>query len=384
MKVLLAHVPYGHRGGEDVHVDVLARAYRELGADTVVFPEDRRPPEKLLGASVCSLLPGGGDAVGLEALWNRERPDFIHLHNAFPLLGPRFFRWVLDQKVPLLMTVHNHRFFCTNGLALRDGRVCKDCFASRMPWRPIAYNCNGDFTKSTYHALALREMHAGDLYRRAVRRFVAPSPYIKEEIVRWGADPARVTYLLNPVELGDERELDPVGPAVDVFYAGRLSHEKGIAQLLRAVEAAPDLKFAIAGDGPERNALDEASARLSNLYFFPGYSHRQVLGQILSSKIGVLASICNEILPSFVLECFALGRRCVVPDLESTRAFAGPEWGGRAVDATDLPKFLVAIRETLAAPEISGREVAVLRERLGFTRFKRELRILLDDFAENK
>lgn len=367
-----------------MHVDVLARAYREMGVDVAFFPENRRPPGGLLRASAQSLAPGSGASAGFASFFERARPNFIHLHNAFPLLGPRFFRWVLDRRVPLLMTVHNHRFFCTNGLALRDGRVCKDCFASRVPWRPVVYNCNGNVSKSVYHALALGEMHAGDLYRRAVRKFIAPSPYIRDELVRWGVDAARVTHVLNPVELGDERALKPAATKVDVFYAGRLSPEKGIANLLRAVEAAPGLKFAIAGDGPDRAAVSAASGQLPNLEYFPNYAHRQVLEQILASRIGVLASVCNEILPSFAVECFALGRRCVVPDLESTRWFAHGGWAGTAADTGDVQALLVAIRETLRAPEISDREVAVIRERLGFARFKRELRVLLDDFVENK
>lgn len=384
MKVLIAHVPYGHRGGEDVHVDALARAYRELGIEVVFFPEDRSPPKRLLGASARSLAPGSGDAEGFARFFGRTMPDFIHLHNAFPLLGPRFFRWILKRDASLVMTVHNHRFFCTNGLALRDGRVCKDCFAAHVPWRPVVYNCNGDISKSFYHALALGEMHAGDLYRRAVWKFIAPSPYIRDELVRWGADAGRVTHVLSPVELGDEDALKPAATKVDVFYAGRLSGEKGIANLLRAAEAAPELKFAIAGDGPDRDAVSAAAGRLANLEYFSNHAHRRVLEQILSSRIGVLASICNEILPTFVLECFALGRRCVVPDLDSTRWFSGAGWAGTATDTADPQALLAAIRETLAASKISSSEISAIRERLGFARFKRELRDLLDGVAENK
>src|SRR5690606_23743684 len=44
MKVGLLHVPYQVRGGEDIHVELLAQTYREIGAEIVLIPQERIPP----------------------------------------------------------------------------------------------------------------------------------------------------------------------------------------------------------------------------------------------------------------------------------------------------------------------------------------------------
>ena len=371
VKVLILHVPYEHRGGEDVHVDMLVSAYREIGLETALYPAHRAPQGISPIAAAKSLLPGAV-APEIEKFIQNSNADFVHLHNAFPLLGPNFFRWALKAKIKLIMTVHNHRFYCTNGLALRDGKVCKDCFGASVPWRPLAYNCNGDLKKSAYHALALGEMNAQDLYRRAVSHFIAPSPYIKNELLKWGADPSRVSVLMNPVT---EDKASPSKQVLDVFYAGRLSSEKGIENLLRVVGSAPDLKFGIAGNGPLSALVSETALKLENLFYFPEMSHAEVLGQIQNSRIGILPSICNEILPTFVLENFYHGKICIVPDLESTRWLSESPWLGVKTDTSDVKAMLSKIREALSLPKST--QVTNLSEQLGEKKFRSGLKTLL-------
>ena len=49
-----------------------------------------------------------------------------------------------------------------------------------------------------------------------------------------------------------------IGKKWDCLYLGRLSEEKGVGQILSIAERAPDLRFCIAGDGAEREYLEDA------------------------------------------------------------------------------------------------------------------------------
>ncbi|MEW6055151.1 MAG: glycosyltransferase family 4 protein [Bdellovibrionota bacterium] len=384
MKVLIVHVPYEHRGGEDVHVDALVQGYRKIGVTPVLYPEDRNPPGSLLLKSLASLAPVDS-SPGVEKLWEDTQPAYIHLHNVFPILGPRFFRWAIRRNIPLVMTVHNHRFFCTNGLALRNKKICKDCFTSKVAWRPILHNCNGSWKKSIYHSLALTELRLEELYSRAIQRFVAPSPYLQAELVKLGIPKERVIHILNPVFRFETPAVPKTKDAYpsasdhyDVIYAGRLSEEKGIYELIATIRLLPNVRFLIVGDGPERPMVTAAVSELKNLTFLGAVSHETVLDLIGQSRIAVLPSICNETLSTFALEAFFQGKRCVVPALDSTSWLATGDFPGHLAKAGDPQDLARAVQEALGSQSIDSTQKGNLQNRLGFNRFCSDLSSLIE------
>ncbi len=335
--VLIAHVPYEFRGGEDVHVEMLEKLYQDMGYKVYYLPENREPPKNHLNYAANSLKPFvGGDPDWIQ-IYQKIKPKFIHLNNAFPQLGPRFFRWVMQEKIPMIMTVHNHRFYCTNGLALRDGKVCKECFTQTIPIKALLYNCNDSIAKTAYHTAAMSEMHFGNLYQNAVQHFIAPSPYILHELLLWGIPKEKVSWILNPFQLDDAIKQNEI--QIDVFYAGRLSQEKGIQRLIDIAMSRKDLKFGIAGSGPLESEVIKMAKESSNVYFFSSLSKSQVQSQIKNSKVGILPSICNEILPTFALECLALGIPCVVSNMQSMQWMMNDPWSVYLADPNLISEF---------------------------------------------
>lgn len=380
MKALIVHIPYEHRGGEDIHVEVLQRAYQHIGVDPIMYPAERTAPEQLLQKSLSSLI-GSRAPEDLQALIKAENPLFLHIHNIFPVLGPSFLEWTLATKTAVIMTVHNHRFFCANGLALRDGKICKLCFESDVAWRPMIYNCNGDAKKSAYHSLALTKIRSSNLYSRAVSRFIAPSPYIQDQLIQYGVDRSRISQIMNPVAANETLTEASDGKALietDVFYAGRLSEEKGIEALLETIKLMPHLKFTIAGGGPLQAAVEHAAKTNKNLNFLGPIDHSDVSRSIQASRIGVLPSICNEILPTFVLESFYYGKPCVVPDLDSTRWLANDPFPGHAAKPGDAQAFAQAIEQALRAGNLNESQTQDLRQKLSFERFCSSLKTTID------
>lgn len=377
--VIIIHVPYEQHGGEDAHVELLAKAYEAIGVQSVLYPASRKPPlEGRLSAALGSLAKTERSDE-LESLWLEHGKPLLHLHNIYPTLGPRLLRWIIARGATAVMTVHNHRLYCTNGLALHDGRICKECRHSPSLLRPITRNCNADLKKSAYYAAAITQARKGNLFDKAITRFIAPSPYIKDELVELGYAPEKISQIANPI-VGEKTV--KADAAIDVLYAGRLSQEKGIVYLLEAARSLSDTRFAIIGGGPLEQEVGDAAAALPNLKYFGAHSHEQTLGFIACAKVGVLPSICNEILPTFVLEAFLQGKRCVVPDQESTRWLAQGDFPGHAAVTNDPIDLVRAIKAALRAPALTLAQTTALRERLGFDRFCVELKMLVSRVCE--
>jgi glycosyltransferase involved in cell wall biosynthesis len=374
VKVLIAHVRYEHRGGEDIHVDSLVEAYGKLGIEVSFLPDSGSQGKGAISRALQSLSPTKNFS-DFDAYLKQSRPDFIHINNAFPDLGPRFFRWIRARKIPSLMTIHNHRFYCTNGLAMRDGVSCKLCLSAPNPARPVLLNCNSDLRKSTYHALALAEMRTERLYQDSVTRYIAPSPYIKAELVRSGIEEFRISQIIHPISgSGLDLSLTHVDEyRWDVLYAGRLSKEKGTENLLKCIEQMPDLKFVVAGGGPERGAFEKAQEKCRNLTYLGPVSSEQVRELLRLSRCSIAPSVCQEALGLFILESFVSARRCVVADLESTRWLGAEPFPGIVAKTDQVSHLVRAIRDAIEKGPVSVEASYRLRNQLGLERFCNQL-----------
>jgi glycosyltransferase involved in cell wall biosynthesis len=276
------------------------------------------------------------------------------------------------------MTIHNHRFFCTNGLALRNGKVCKDCFSTPSPWKALIHNCNDSFSRTAYHFLALSQIRQNNLLLDAVRFFIAPSPYIATELELFGIPHNRIRMIMHPLDIPSP---DATTIKYDAIYAGRLSQEKGIAVLLKTIALAPELRFAIVGDGPLASQVDSFSKTHSNLSYFPHRNHSEALSLIAQSRVGILPSICNEILSLFAMEVFIQGKSCVVADQDSMRWFQGGEFPGVLARSGDAKDFVRALKVALAKPNLSAENKTELKKKLAPQRFSTELANLVAELS---
>jgi glycosyltransferase involved in cell wall biosynthesis len=109
---------------------------------------------------------------------------------------------------------------------------------------------------------------------RAPRRMVTVCGAFARDLQRMGVPAEHITVRHNfiqpfphidPLRIIEVRQSLPAPPDHPILLAvGRLSHEKGHVDLIHALERLRRLPFhlAIAGEGPERAAIEEACARL--------------------------------------------------------------------------------------------------------------------------
>ena len=131
-------------------------------------------------------------------------------------------------------------------------------------------------------------------------------------------------------------------PQAHVLFAGRLSPEKGIADL---VAAAHDLPLVVAGDGPLRDLVPDAL----------GFVGHDELERLYDEAAVVVLPSYREGLPLAVLEAMAHGRPVVatrvggIPDLVEDGAT------GFLVEPGDVDGLRAALLRLLADPELRRR-----------------------------
>lgn len=150
--------------------------------------------------------------------------------------------------------------------------------------------------------------------------FLAPSQFVRDKFVEHGWDGLRFEVLPHFQNIHPMKEAPKDGP---VLYFGRLSPEKGVDDLVRAMQKVPGHRLVIAGDGPQRPELEHltASLNLTNVTFVGHLAANERDRLITESRFTVLPSHAYETLGKTILESYALGRTVIATDLGSRREF---------------------------------------------------------------
>jgi glycosyltransferase involved in cell wall biosynthesis len=317
MKVVVAHNRYasGAPSGENVIVDAEIAQLSTAGVSVLPF---LRSSDEIGTFSTARkvLLPlspirNGESQRTLEMLIKAEKPDVLHLHNAYPLLSPWVVRTAHAHNVPVVHTVHNYRQVCAPGLYFRDGHICTECRGKAFALPAVRHACyRGSKAQSAVMAATLA-VHRGTW--RGVDRFVALTDRIAEHLRDFGIPDERIT--VKPNGIPDTGAATGTGEGF--VYVARLSPEKGLELVLDAWRRHPDGALGplrIIGDGPLRPLAEAAAADRSDISYLGVLPHAEVRAQLAAAACVIVASTWHDVLPTVVLEALCTGRPALVTD----------------------------------------------------------------------
>ena len=356
VKVVVAHNRYSSAqpSGENIVVD--SEIAQLTGAGVTVVPFLRSSDEIADLGPVGKLALMGSPVYSrstqreLSAMLERERPDVLHLHNPYPFLSPAVVRTAQRHGVPVVQTVHNYRQVCVNGLYFRDGHLCHDCRGRMVGLPGVLHGCyRGSKAQSAVMATALA-VNRGTW--RRLDRYIALTEAVADHLRGFGVSDDRITVKPNGVPDPGE----PAPPGDGFVYVGRLSDEKGVSLLLDAWERHPDGalgRLAVAGDGPLRAAVAAAAARRGDIEYFGQVTPAERDDLLRAAAALVTASVCEDVLPTVVIEAMAHGRPVLTTDLGGPPSMVADTGVVVAPTVEALADGLARMR--VAAAELSGR-----------------------------
>lgn len=235
MKVLVVHNRYqsSSPSGEN---DVVTSDVAMLQAAGVEVSTYFRDSDELQAASPALRLSAAigpvysrQSARAVDAVLEERRPDVVHVHNVFPLIGPTVIHLATKRGIPVVQTVHNYRHTCMNGLHVREGRRCDDCLGKRWPVPGVLHACyRGSHLQSVPMALS-QGLHRSTWGE--VARFLALTPFMADRLHQAGIVGEAIS--VRPNAAPDPGLPQPVGNT-DILFVARLDSAKGVEQLLRA------------------------------------------------------------------------------------------------------------------------------------------------------
>ena len=301
MKVAIVHSYYRSAipSGENAIVDLSSRLLHDAGHNVQIF---ERSTDDLIGGAFYRLTSGAKVMTGLGSSPSKElrafKPDVVHVHNLFPNFGTS---WLTEWQRRLVVSVHNFRSVCSNGLLFRGGEVCMDC-PKGTSLSAVKHACYRGSRSSTL-PLAIRNLGGlrNDALFKNASKVIVLSDAARDLFVGFGAAADRLTVLPNGVPV------DAVAPVVRGngrwLVVGRLSDEKGVLQLLQCWPSWAGLD--IVGDGPLRQQVEANAA--SSVRLLGQISRIELLDRMPSYEGLVFPSLAIEMQPTVVIEAMAAG-----------------------------------------------------------------------------
>jgi glycosyltransferase involved in cell wall biosynthesis len=319
-------------------------------------------------------------------------PDVVHLNNINFQLTPsviyavRAYERKAGRKIKLVYTAHDYQWVCPNHM-MRIPSTGKICFACRGGYFGA---CMKNRCIHNSRARSLLGTIEAKLYmwRRTyglVDVIICPSEFMKRQLDSNPLLEEKTVMMRNFVErpsgeelsggmdedrkqaAGAERSADADGVVEQtagvkqkggksedtqqgdyVLYFGRFSEEKGIATLLKACEALPEIPFVFAGSGPLEAQVSNIK-NVENKGFVTGESlHRLIAG----ARFSVYPSEWYENGPFSVMESLMYGTPVLVSDLGGAPELVQAGRTGDIFRGGDIQELISHIREMWEQPEL--------------------------------
>ena len=265
MRVLLVH-DYGRpTGGAELQTLALRDGLRAAGHDVrLVTSRAALAPGPLLADDTCfgttrgrlqvvSQLANPSALATVRRAVAEHRPDVVHVRMFLAQLSPLIMPAL--AAVPAVFHVATYRAICPRYTKLLpDGRPCTEPAGLAC----LRHRC---VTPQSW-PLHLAQLRLWRRWRGVFDAVVTLSGAARAQLESAGVGPVEVI----PNGVDDRPARPPLAGPPTVGFAGRLSPEKGVDVLLRAVARLrarrPDARLVVAGDGPERGALAALSRDL--------------------------------------------------------------------------------------------------------------------------
>ncbi len=318
MKILQVNKFLYLKGGAETYLFSLADLLHQRGHEIVYFSQD---DEKNIADKNSSFFvpkinlsrPKLKDLIMMPRMFwyplaakriiqliKKEKPDLVHIHNIYHQLSPSILPTIKKLGLPIVMTVHDFKLIDPAYTLRADNKKMK----------PKNSILAGLIMKAEFNFHKWLK-----IYKKNIDLFIAPSEFVKQELVKSGFDEKKIVVIPHFISLNKE-DVQSLKKKNQILAYGRLDESKAFDELITAFSKIKDkeVRLAIAGQGPEKENLVRLTDKLGlkNRVDFLGQLNKEELKQeILNSLFIISPSRVHETFGLAVLEAMALGKAVI-------------------------------------------------------------------------
>ena len=316
MKILVLHNQYRNLGGEDIavsnEIELLKKHYdvkvinfsnNKINSLSVLysfFTNNNYRSNKILKENLKSF-----------------KPDYVYIHNTWFKISLGIFRILNKWPVQVVLKLHNFRYDCTRSFKssshFKGEKFCRGCGLSPSDTGYINKYFPNSMLKSffvlIYGAKYFRILQNNNL------KILVLTNFHKNYIQNLGVNKEKVFLHPNFIKAQELINHEESKKENYYIYAGRISKEKGVKELITSFSDAnlSNIKLKVVGTGPLLSSLRETNTNKS-VEFLGQVSNEKVLNLIKNSRAVITATKLYEGQPTLLCEASSFGIPSVFPE----------------------------------------------------------------------
>ena len=318
-KLLLIHNSYRQQGGEDIAVINEFELLNNNFDVKTIFYENK--VKKIFDILNFFTLSNRSVNKNLIDEINKFQPDIAYVHNTWFKISLGVFKILKKKNIKKLIKIHNFRYHCTQSMNqkvhLDNQSFCQACGLSSLTNNPFNKYFQSSFLKSLYG------IYFGKKYLKVIQdeyfSIAVLTEFHKQFLDKKYARRNKVYVIPNYLK---ENQNNQINENNYFIYAGRLSAEKGIYELIESYLKS-DLKeniLKIVGDGPELTKLKNKYQN-KNIEFLAQLSNDETIDLIIGSKGVISATKLYEGQPTLLCEASLNGKTSLFPNSGGIKEF---------------------------------------------------------------
>ncbi|MAC96405.1 MAG: hypothetical protein CMC96_12995 [Flavobacteriales bacterium] len=353
MKILQVHNYYQQTGGEDTVVAQEKALLESNGHKVTTYYKHNDVINSIKGVQKIGLLKettwSKKTYKEVDAILKNEKVDICHVHNILPIISPSIYYASKDNNVPVVQTLHNYRLICTNGLLMRNERICEDCLG-RSAYGAISKKCYRNSAIQTYAVARMlqKNMRMGT-WSRKVDAYLCLTEMARQKFIEHGLPEDKLIVKPNFIKV----DVEPTETKSNyLLFAGRLTSSKGV-ELIKSVAKKVDYPIKMVGNG-ELSPIFKNSPNVELLGKRP---HNETLNLIKDAKALLFPSLWYEGMPMTIIEAFALKTPVIASDLGAMSSMIQHQKTGLLFDPSSINSLLEKVNYCLNE-DIAMRSIA--------------------------
>jgi len=312
-KLLIVHNFYREFGGEDANIREEINFFSEK-YDIRFFSADNNTKLNLIDIISFSLRTN----ILLNKNFKKEllefKPDAVYVHNTWFKINLGIFKILKKYNINSIIKIHNFRFDCARYYLsknhLKGESTCSACGFKKKKYSIF----NRYYEESLLKSLLL--IFYSKKYFKIIKnnffKIVSISEFQKSVLQNSGIRESSLTVINNPISLESNSEINIKNNYL--VYAGRVSKEKGVTQLIDAWNNSKlsEYDLYIIGEGSQKKILQD-KYKNKNIKFLGQLENEEVLKLIKNAKAVVTATTLFEGQPRLLCEASSLKTVSIYP-----------------------------------------------------------------------
>jgi len=323
-RILLIHNNYRSTGGEDIAVkNELEMLQRNFEIKTLIYENKIQNIFDLISFFTLSNI-----SVNKEIIKNVEEfnPDIVYFHNTWFKVSLGIFKYLNNKKIKVMVKIHNFRYDCTKSFDSKKHLINEEfCYACGFSNKSV-FSFNKYFNES--YLKSLFSIYFGKKYLKILKNentYIAVLTSFHKKFLKDRYSKSKNVFVIpNFIQT---KKLQMKSNRDYFIYAGRISGEKGVEQMIESFLSSNlnrnNLK--IVGDGPLYKNLSK-KYNLPNIEFLGSLSNEKTLSLIANSSGVISATRLYEGQPTLLCEASMLGVPVVFPDTGGIKEFLPSEY----------------------------------------------------------